>query len=95
MADDKKVEMPADGSGGTGAEIAREDEPASAGRPDMQSNAGQSGGGAYPNPHSSGADDEDDTEGFHGGQSTAGYYGNGQLGSKDVGDSHNAVTDED
>ncbi|HEY8591265.1 MAG TPA: hypothetical protein VIL42_00180 [Sphingomicrobium sp.] len=93
MADEKQA-MPADGSDGTGRDVAQDKDPATAGRPDMQSNGGQSGGGAYPNPHSSGGDDEDDT-GFHGGQSTAGYYGKGQLGSKDVGESHNAVTDED
>ena len=89
MADDK-VRMPADGSDGSGAEIAEEQDPASAGRPDMQSNAGQSGGGAYPNPHSGKSDG-----GFHGGQSTAGYFGHGQLGSEDVAENDNAVADED
>ena len=60
-----------------------------AGRPDMDDNAGQSGGGAYPNPHS-GKEDGD----FHGGQSEPGYFGKGQLGDKDVDETGNAVNDE-
>jgi hypothetical protein len=50
MADEKEP-MQADGSDGVGAEVAEERDPASAGRPDMDTNLGQSGGGAYPNPH--------------------------------------------
>lgn len=88
--DDGKVPEPADGTGGVGREIAQESDPASAGRPDMEANAGQSGGGAYPNPHN-GKDGGD----FHGGQSTPGYYGKGQLGDEDVGETGNAVNKED
>jgi hypothetical protein len=87
---DEKVKMPADGTGESGREVAEDRDPASAGRPGMPDNAGQSGGGAYPNPYS--ADDDPD---FHGGQTVAGYFGKGQLGDKDVGEDHNAVTKED
>ncbi len=82
MADEDKTAMQSD-------ETADED-PASAGRPDMETNAGQSGGGAYPNPHTGkqGGD-------FHGGQSVMGYHGKGQLGSKDVGETPNAPAEED
>jgi hypothetical protein len=44
--------------------------------------AGESGGGAYPNPHT-GSDGKGDHE-FHGGQSEAGYHGPEQLGDKEV-----------
>jgi hypothetical protein len=43
---------------------------------------GESGGGAYPNPHT-GQKSESDGE-WHGGQSVAGYHGSGQLGEQDV-----------
>ena len=61
----------------------------SAGRPDAAENAGQSGGGAYPNPHS-GKDEKE----FRGGQSDAAYFGKGELGEDNVGDTENAVTKE-
>ena len=90
MADEKK--MPVDGSGtemrepdGNG-ELASRRDADSGGLP----NAGESGGGAYPNPHSG----KDDAGGFHGGQSTPGYYGKGQLGEKDVEDSGNSINKE-
>lgn len=88
MAEDKKP-MPADGMAGVGDEIAEESNPPSAGRPDMNENAGQSAGGAYPNPHTG-----KDKGGFHGGQSEPGYFGNGQLGDKDVGETDNAQNEE-
>lgn len=88
MADEKEP-MQASGDQGLGAEIAEEKNPPSAGRPDMEENVGQSGGGAYPNPHQG-----KDEGGFHGGQSDPGYFGGGQLGSKDVGENDNAVNDE-
>jgi hypothetical protein len=68
--------------------MADEKEP-SAGRPDPNENAGQSGGGAYPNPHG------EDEGGFHGGQTDPGYYGEGQLGDEDVGKTHNAPDKEE
>ena len=89
MAEDKEP-MQADGSGGPGAALARENDPPSEGRPDMNDNGGQSEGGAYPNPHA-GKDERQ----FHGGQSDAAYFGKGQLGEKDVGETDNAVTEED
>ena len=87
MAEDKEP-MQADGSGGPGAALAREDDPPSEGRPQMDDNGGQSEGGAYPNPHT-GKDERD----FRGGQSDAAYFGKGQLGEKDVGETDNAVTE--
>jgi hypothetical protein len=89
MTDDKEP-MQADGSDGARREVAEEKNPPSAGRPDMNDNLGQSAGGAYPNPHTG-----KDEGGFHGGQSEAGYFGDGQLGEKEVGESHNAVNEED
>ena len=66
------------------------DKEGTAGRPDADENEGQSGGGAYPNPHTG-----KEEGGFHGGQSGAGYFGKGQLGDKDVGDTPNAPAEED
>ena len=79
MADDKNS-----------MEVANDRDPPSAGRPALDENAGQSGGGAYPNARG----DNDDGE-FHGGQSVSGYHGTGQLGSDDLGDTENAPTEED
>jgi hypothetical protein len=66
------------------------DKEGTAGRPDPDVNEGQSGGGAYPNPHTG-----KEGAGFHGGQSGAGYFGKGQLGDKDVGETPNAPAEED
>ena len=87
--DEGKQKMQADGTGGTGADIADQDEPPSSGLPDMEENRGESGGGPYPNPRSG-----KDEGSFHGGQSVAGYFGKGQLGDKHVGETHNAPNDE-
>jgi hypothetical protein len=95
MADDK-TDMPADGSGTertlpdeNGELASRRDGQMAGGLP----NTGESGGGAYPNPHTG----KEDTGkgGFHGGQSVMGYHGKGQLGSDDVGDTENAPAEED
>ena len=93
MSEDKTA-MPADGSG-TKADPADENgELASRRDADMPGrlpNTGESGGGAYPNPHS-GKEGEGE---FEGGQSGKAYHGHGQLGSQDVGDNDNAVTEDD
>jgi hypothetical protein len=89
MADEKEP-MQADGSNGVGAGVAKEKDPPSDGRPNMDQNPGQSGGGAYPHDEDSGHRAD-----FHGGQSEPGYFGEGQLGSKDVGENSNAVNEED
>lgn len=57
---------------------------------------GDSGGGAYPNPHT--GKEGSGHEGFmgHGGQTDMGYHGSGQLGSKDLGGNANSgATTED
>ncbi len=78
-------------AGGAGTEHVAPDAKGEASpRPDGPSQAGESGGGAYPNPHSG-----KDGDGHQDGQSGApGYYGGGQLGDKDVGDNDNAVREE-
>ena len=93
MADDK-IAMPADGSGtqanmpDENGELASRRDSDSAG---ATPNAGESGGGPYPNPHSG-----KEADGYKGGQSGgAGYYGAGQLGGKDVGETHNAPAESD
>ena len=90
MSDDKTT-MPADGAG-TEADMA-DDNGELASRRDAHSgglpNAGESGGGAYPNPHSG-----KDGDGFQGGQTEQGYFGTGQLGEKDVGKTENAPSEE-
>lgn len=88
MGEDKKP-MPVDGSGSTDAERERNSDLGP--RPDGPEQAGESGGGPYPNPHSG-----EDGGGFKGGQSGgSGYYGSGQLGDTRVGGNDNAVSDED
>ncbi len=51
--------------------------------------AGQSGGGAYPNPHTG---KEGGSDGFfgHGVQSDMEYHGTGQLGEKKTGENANS-----
>jgi hypothetical protein len=59
--------------------------------------SGESGGGAYPNPHTGKKDHPG--EGFlgHGGQTDIAYHGTGQLGHEQVGDDENpnAATKDD
>jgi hypothetical protein len=50
---------------------------------------GDSGGGAYPNPHT-GKDGKGGGFMGHGGQTEMEYHGSGQLGEKDVGGNENA-----
>lgn len=53
--------------------------------PGGRTGGGDSGGGPYPNPHT-GKSAEAAEEGFgeHGGQTTIGYHGAGQLGDEEV-----------
>lgn len=97
MADDDKKKMPVDGSGTepsmadeNGELASRRDSHMAGGLP----NTGESGGGAYPNPHS-GKEEEGKAGSFHGGQSVMGYFGKVQLGEKDVGDTDNSPAKED
>lgn len=57
---------------------------------------GDSGGGAYPNPHTGKEGGGGDREGFlgHGGQSKMEYYGTGRLGGKEVGENPNAPAED-
>ena len=56
---------------------------------------GESGGGAYPNPHTGkdGSNDGPDTFGGHGGQTQQAYHGGKQLGDEKLGDQENAPTE--
>lgn len=76
MSDDKQP-MQADGHDQAG----EKGDKATAGRPDMGANAGQSGGGAYPNPHND-PDNADPQNTFigHAGQSDMGGMGDGDSG---------------
>jgi hypothetical protein len=101
MGEDKKP-MPVDGSGSerrmaddNGELASRRDGDSAGGLP----NVGESGGGAYPNPHSGKEGSSDGPDKFmgHGGQADMGYYGKDQLGEDKPpsGDENNAgSTDE-
>lgn len=52
-----------------------------------RSGGGDSGGGAYPNPHSGKAPKD---AGFTGGQTDKAYHGSGRLGDRKVGGNANA-----
>jgi hypothetical protein len=69
----------------TGGATMTEDKGKLAGR----SGGGDSGGGAYPNPHSG---KDGDRGGFldHGGQTEIPYHGHGRLGGEETGDNSNA-----
>lgn len=60
-------------------------------------NTGESGGGAYPNPHTGKGDNPNgpDKFGGHGGQTTIAYHGDGQLGEEMKSPNPNSVTQED
>jgi hypothetical protein len=59
------------------------------GAPSGAKGGGQSGGGAYPNPHT-GKEGEEGGYMGHGGQTDMAYYGKGRLGGKKVGENSNA-----
>jgi hypothetical protein len=78
MADENEP-MQADGTDVDSAEHKKN--PPSAGRPDMNSNAGESGGGAYPSPHNDPANaDPQNTFLGHGGESDMGGMGDSDEG---------------
>jgi len=60
-------------------------------RPMTGGQTGESGGGAYLNPHRG---KEADTDNFKGGQSEQSYYGDGQLGEERLGENDNAASAE-
>jgi hypothetical protein len=69
--------------------MADRNDPSNAERDIGTGGAGQSGGGAYPNPHGG---KKGKSDGFfgHGGQSDMAYHGSGQLGDRKTGDNANA-----
>ena len=94
MADEKQA-MQADGSGTEMTEPDQHGELAS--RRGGTGQTGESGGGAYPNPHSGKDGSPDGPDKFlgHGGQTGMGYHGKGQLGDEKVGDNANAPAKDD
>jgi hypothetical protein len=91
MSDEKK-KMQADGSSTGRSPPDENGELAS--RRGGQEQKGESGGGAYPNPHS-GKGDKGESGDVKGGQSNQAYYGKGQLGEKDVGETPNDPSKQD
>lgn len=77
-------------SQGQAGDLARGD-PESLDKLNGRTGGGDSGGGAYPNPHTG---QKPDNEGFmgHGGQSDMNYHGTGQLGKEKTGENANAPT---
>lgn len=76
------------GSWGQAGDLARGD-PEAREKLNGRVGGGDSGGGAYPNPHS--GKESGGREGFmgHGGQTEMPYHGSGQLGEDDVGGNAN------
>jgi hypothetical protein len=66
-------------------------------KPNLSGRAGggDSGGGAYPNPHT-GKESGGDKEGFlgRGGQTEMPYHGHGRLGDEKTGDNPNAPAED-
>ena len=65
------------------------DDQAKAERQTGRKGAGESGGGAYPNPHDGKKGKSDGFMG-HGGQTDMEYHGKGQLGEQKTGENANA-----
>lgn len=70
------------------------------GDPDRQASfngstgGGQSGGGAYPNPHSGKEGGKNEGWMGHGGQTEMPYHGSGQLGEEKTGENANSPTEK-
>jgi hypothetical protein len=81
-------------SWGQAGDLARGD-PEETGKMNGRTGGGDSGGGAYPNPHT-GKEGEGGREGYmgHGGQTEMPYHGSGQLGDQDVGGTDNAPAEK-
>lgn len=77
-----KQPMQADGEGTTAHMPDEHGEVAS-----RRDSAGESGGGAYPNPHSGKQGGH-----FHGGQTERAYHGTGQLGDQKTGEQPNSAS---
>ncbi len=95
MADDKQP-MQADGAGTDAGRDNPDGNGELASRRGGLSQTGESGGGAYPNPHSGKEGSADGPDKFmgHGGQSNIAYRGAGEHG-EDGGGKSNAVTEDD
>lgn len=87
---DGKQPMQADGAGTEPNETDENGELASRRGKDQP---GESGGGAYPNPHT-GKEAAGEGGNFHGGQSEQAYHGTGQLGEQKTDDQPNAPSRE-
>jgi len=72
-------------------------EPGEVGPDPERDQAGESGGGHYPNPHDDGDEKETDRDSSlgHGGQSEIAYHGTGQLGEEKLGPNPNSPAEED
>jgi hypothetical protein len=81
-------------SWGQAGDLARGD-PENQEKMNGRSGGGDSGGGAYPNPHT-GKEGGGGKEGYmgHGGQTEMPYHGSGQLGDQDVGGNENAPAEK-
>ena len=70
------------------------DEPVAEAAFDARSGGGDSGGGAYPNPHTGKKGGDTGFMG-HGGQSDMAYHGEGQLGEEATGENPNSPSRQD
>lgn len=81
------------GSWGKTGDLARGD-PENLEKMNGRSGGGDSGGGAYPNPHTGKEGGDKDGYMGDGGQTEMPYHGSGQLGDQDVGGNENAPAKE-
>ena len=93
MADEKTPNSRTHSSGnqrswGQGSDLARGD-PEDPEKLNGRTGGGDSGGGAYPNPHT-GKEGGNDGYTGHGGQTEMPYHGTGQLGEDDLGPNPNS-----
>lgn len=90
----QKQKMQADGSGTAPAHPDDNGEVAS--RRGGAEQTGESGGGAYPNPHTGKEPSGKGRDSFmgHGGQTEQAYHGPGQLGDRPVDDTDNSPSTE-
>jgi hypothetical protein len=81
------------GSWGKAGDLARGD-PEKQEKMNGRSGGGDSGGGAYPNPHTGKESGNKDGYMGHGGQTEMPYHGSGQLGDQNVAGNENAPAEK-